>query len=253
MKTSRSSVLPSFPRVATLRGCVLAGLTLLLATTGARAAGVVTQAELPALAQQWLDRAVAKQEQRWQSPLRMRAELGRLDARLKLAACQRVEPYLPAGTRLWGSSRLGLRCLQGPTHWNVFMPVTVTAMGQAWVLRRDVSAGSVLQEEDLMAAEADWAAERSPVLVDKQEWVGHVATRLLATGQILREHMVRAPQVFQAGTQVRVLVQGGGFQIRADGQALTPGVVGQPARVRMSNGRVMSGMVLDARTVRLSI
>jgi flagella basal body P-ring formation protein FlgA len=65
--------------------------------------------------------------------------------------------------------------------------------------------------------------------------------------------MVRPAQVFQAGAQVRVLAGGVGFQITADGQALSAGVVGQLTRVRMDNGRVMSGTVLDARTVKLDI
>jgi flagella basal body P-ring formation protein FlgA len=59
--------------------------------------------------------------------------------------------------------------------------------------------------------------------------------------------------VFQAGAQVRVLAQGTGFQISSDGQALSAGVVGQPARVRMDSGRVMSGVVLDGHTVKLEI
>jgi flagella basal body P-ring formation protein FlgA len=65
--------------------------------------------------------------------------------------------------------------------------------------------------------------------------------------------MVRAARVFQAGTQVRVLVQGSGFQISSDARALSAGVVGETARVRMDNGRVISGMVLDARTVRVQL
>jgi flagella basal body P-ring formation protein FlgA len=65
--------------------------------------------------------------------------------------------------------------------------------------------------------------------------------------------MVRPAQVFQAGSQVRVVAQGVGFQIAADGQALTPGVVGQSARVRMDNGRVASGLVLDVKTVRIDL
>ena len=38
-------------------------------------------------------------------PLRMQVKLGQLDSRLRLAACAKVEPYLPAGSRLWGRSR----------------------------------------------------------------------------------------------------------------------------------------------------
>ncbi|MEK9952944.1 MAG: flagellar basal body P-ring formation chaperone FlgA, partial [Curvibacter sp.] len=151
------------------------------------------------------------------------------------------------------ASRVGLRCLEGATRWNVTMPVTVEALGTAWVLRRDVAPGTPLQAEDLEAAEVDWAAEPSPVLAGREVWAGQVAARALRAGQTLRENLVRAEQVFQAGAQVRVLVQGGGFRISAQAQALSAGVVGQPARVKMESGRVLTATVLDARTVRVEI
>jgi flagella basal body P-ring formation protein FlgA len=129
----------------------------------------------------------------------------------------------------------------------------VQALGSTWVLRRDVAAGSALTAGDLMLAEVDWAAEPSPVLARREAWEGQIAARALASGQALRENMVRAAQVFQAGAPVRVLVQGGGFQISAEGQALSPGMVGQSAKVKMESGRVLTVIVLDARTVRAYI
>lgn len=185
--------------------------------------------------------------------LRPEVVMGQLDSRLRLAPCGRVEFYLPPGLRLWGNTRLGARCLEGATRWNVTLPVTVQALGTAWVLRRDVAPGSTLEAGDLMPAEVDWAAEPSPVLASREAWIGQVAARALRSGQTLRENMVRAAQVFQAGAQVRVLVQGGGFQISAEGQALSPGMVGQPAKVKMESGRVLTVTVLDARTVRADI
>ena len=91
------------------------------------------------------------------------------------------------------------------------------------------------------------------MLAQSADWLGLVATRALGTGQTLRQSMVRAPQVFQAGSLVRVLAQGGGFQVSADAQAVSAGVVGQPAKVRMDNGRVLTGTVVDARTVKIDL
>ena len=65
--------------------------------------------------------------------------------------------------------------------------------------------------------------------------------------------MVKAAQAFAAGSQVRVLAQGPGFEISSDAQAITPGVIGQPVRVRMENGRIATGVVQDLRTVKLSM
>ncbi|MEZ5703721.1 MAG: hypothetical protein R3E42_19780 [Burkholderiaceae bacterium] len=67
--------------------------------------------------------------------------MGSLDSRLRLAPCQRIEPFLPPGTRLWGRSRVGLRCLEGRVHWKVYVPVTIKTWGPASVARPAVPGG----------------------------------------------------------------------------------------------------------------
>ncbi|QTN30577.1 flagellar basal body P-ring formation protein FlgA [Rhodoferax sp. AJA081-3] len=209
--------------------------------------------EVQAVAQDWLRDATAAAQPAGATALRMEVKLGNLDSRLKLAPCGNVEPYLPPGARLWGRTRVGLRCVDGMSRWNVSLPVTVNAYGNAWVIKGQVAAGSALTEDDVVEAEVNWAEENSPVVRDKALWVGQIATRALMTGQTLRQGMVRPAQVFQAGAQVRVVAQGAGFQVSAEGQALSAGVVGQVARVRMENGRVSSGTVLDTKTVKIDL
>ncbi len=243
-------------RLPPLLAAVVCAAALALGPAPARAQqapsdGAEVTPEFIASTQQWLDDAVSKAQSANPAPLRMEVGIGALDARLRLAPCSHVEPYIPVGSRLWGRTRLGLRCTQGGGRWNVFLPVTVKAFGPAWVLRDNVIAGSVLTAADAVQAEADWAAEPSPVIVEPAQWVGQVASRSLMAGQPLRQSMVKAAQAFAAGTPVRVVAQGPGFEISSDAEAITPGVVGQPVRVRMENGRIANGIVVDLRTVRL--
>ncbi|MDP1938023.1 MAG: flagellar basal body P-ring formation chaperone FlgA [Hylemonella sp.] len=238
--------------VASVRGAGLWLLGLLLAG-GLHAQGGVVEPELHGLTQRWVDQAMAAAQASGPTPLRMEVSVGALDSRLRLAACTQIEPYLPPGTRLWGRTRLGLRCLDGGVRWNVFLPVTIKAFGPAWVVKGSVAAGAVLTETDMLEAEVDWAQEASAIVFDQAMWLGQVAARPLSTGQALRQGMFRPAQVFAAGTQVRVVAQGPGFQITSDGQALSAGVVGQATRVKMDNGRIMSATVLDLRTVRVDL
>ncbi|MCW5235143.1 flagella basal body P-ring formation protein FlgA [Verminephrobacter eiseniae] len=182
-------------------------------------------------------------------PLRLQVSVGALDARLRLAPCARVEPYLPAGAQLWGRTRLGLRCVAGVSAWNVFLPIAIAAFGPAWVLTRNVAPGALLTAEDATEAEVDWAAEPAPVLANPALWQEQVATRQLRAGQALRQTMVRAPWLFPAGAQVKVQVLGPGYAVVAAGQALSAGATGQMVRVRMDNGRIVSGMVNAAGTI----
>src|SRR5690606_8630019 len=39
--------------------------------------------------------------------------IGDVDPRLHMAPCARIEPFLPAGARLWGRGMVGVRCVEG--------------------------------------------------------------------------------------------------------------------------------------------
>ncbi len=243
---------PSFTRV------LLASTALLLAVAAhaqqpASLEAGQAEPDFVQATRQWLDEAVAKSQSLSATPLRMEVSLGALDPRLRLAPCMQVEPHLPAGSRLWGRTRLGLRCIDGSARWSVFLPVTVKAFGPAWVLRDNVMAGAELKVSDALQTEADWAAEPSPVVLDPSQWVGSSAARGLLGGQALRQSMIRPAQAFAAGTQVRVIATGPGFTVTSDAQALGAGVVGQTVRVRMDNGRMTTGVVQDAKTVLLGL
>lgn len=248
-----SKLLPS----NSLRPAALGVLLALLAALGAQAQVLAPQeagtSELMDTTQRWLNDEVASVRPAGTAPLRMEVEVGALNPRLQLGACAKVEPYVPVGMRLWGKTRLGLRCLDGRSKWNVFLPVTIKAYGAAWVLKGNVASGALLTANDAIQAEVDWAEDRSPIVTDPAQWIGQVAAQNLRSGQALRQDLLKPAQVFSAGSQVRVVAQGVGFQITSSGQALSAGVVGESARVKMDNGRVMTGIVLDERTVQLTI
>lgn len=226
-------------------------IVLAAALSAAAAAQTADPAQaLRQAGQQWLEEATAAAPIHDARPQRVEVSVGELDSRLRLAPCSRIEPYLPPGTRLWGNTRLGLRCTEGTVRWNVSLPVTVRAFGPAWVARDAMPAGKVLTESDWVRGEADWASNPSPVVQDPVQWVGLVTTVPVAAGQTLRQSMLRTPQFFAAGAQVRLVTEGPGFAVSTDAVALNPGYAGQPARVRTEAGRIVSGTALDARTVR---
>ena len=95
----------------------------------------------------------------------------------------------------------------------------------------------------------DWAEHPTPVLVRQADWLGVTAARGLVAGQVLRQNMVRPVQVFKSGTEVKVQVRQAGFNLSATGFAMGHGFLGQPVRVKMPNGRVVSGRVRRDNTV----
>lgn len=185
-----------------------------------------------------------------------RAEVvpGRLDARLRLSPCEEVQPYLPQGARLWGATRVGLRCVKGVTNWNVYLPITVNVYGPALVSRTALPAGHVLSANDLTQAEVNLAEDKLHApLAEASALVGRALARPLAAGQALREPMLKARQWFTAGEKVRIRVSGQGYAVASAGEAITAGIEGQPARVRTEGGRVISGMPVGERLLEIAL
>jgi len=184
---------------------------------------------------------------------RLEVSVGQLDPRLRLAPCARVEPYLPDGMRLWGKARIGLRCTQGTTRWNVYLPITVKAFGSALVVTGNKAGGSVLTEADLTLGEVDLAETGSVAMTDARLVVGRTLTQTLKPGQSLRQSHLRPRQWFAAGETVTVSAQGAGFSVSGEGQALSNGIEGQPVRVRTESGRVLTGQAVGERRVELAL
>lgn len=178
---------------------------------------------------------------------RVEVEVGSLDPRLKLAPCQEIQPYLPANARLWGKSRIGLRCASGPTRWNVFLPVTVKVYAKALVATRALPAGTVLAESDLAQEEVDLAEDSAVALVLPDQAVGRSLERPVAAGRSLRQSHLKARQWFAAGETVQLVAQGPGFRVAGAGQALTAGIEGQPVRIRTESGRILTAEAVGER------
>lgn len=184
---------------------------------------------------------------------RVEVSVGQLDPRLRLAACPQIEPYVPEGVRMWGKSRIGLRCLQGPTRWNVYLPITVKVFGTALVATNDVSAGSTLAAADLTNAEIDLAEDNSAPVGRAEQAVGRILARPLKAGHGLRQSHLKARQWFAAGDTVTVQAQGIGFSVASEAQALNAGIEGQPVRLRTEGGRILTGHPVGERRVELSL
>ncbi|EHR72878.1 flagella basal body P-ring formation protein FlgA [Burkholderiales bacterium JOSHI_001] len=187
-----------------------------------------------------------------QPGVRVVVQPGALDTRLKLAPCARIQAYLPEGVPAWGRTRAGLRCLEGPVRWNVSLPLTVQVLARAAVLSAPLPAGTVITPEHLSEAEVDLAAQASPVL-PAAALLGRTLLRALPAGQALRAPDLKVRQWFAAGDTVRIVAQGAGYAVSAEGQALTAGLEGQPSRVRTDSGRVIVGRPVGERRLEVTL
>jgi flagella basal body P-ring formation protein FlgA len=256
---------PRRTRAATRWGAVLAATGAagwLVAAPGTAAASDAAwaraqQAGVPAAAWQHA-LALAREQAEAQAPAGARIEVqpGLLDVRLRLAPCAQVQAQAVPGAPWSGRTRVALHCAEAPAGhrpWRVHLPMTVQVWAPAFVLRQALPAGTALGAEHLAVAEAAWQPGLQHTLgpdAATPPW-GRLLARPLPAGTPLRAADLQQRRWFGSGEPVRVLVQGPGFAVVAQGQALGDGIEGRPARVRLDSGRVLTGQPVGEQQVRV--
>lgn len=167
--------------------------------------------------------------------------VGAIDPRLQFPACDPLEVFLPAGSRLWGNTTVGVRC-QAATPWTIYVPVSVKVMAQIAVAARPLAAGQVVSQTDVLLQSGDLAQLPSGTILDPAQVIGKNIINGAASGQAFRTDMLRAPQVIQQGQAVKLVAKGSGFQVSSEGKALANAALGQTVPVRTQSGQVINGI-----------
>ena len=174
-----------------------------------------------------------------------------LDPRTRLSACDAYEPFLPAGSKLWGKATVGVRCL-GPTNWTIYVPVQVNVSGSYLVSSRPMPAGHVLSEADVAVRSGDLGMLPPTILTDPSQAAGKTVKNGVGAGQPLRSDQLIAPWAVQQGQNVTTVSNGPGFTVSSVGKALTNAVAGQVVQVRTESGQVVSGIARAGGIVEIS-
>jgi flagella basal body P-ring formation protein FlgA len=182
---------------------------------------------------------------------RIDISVGQPDPRLRLAPCERAEPFLRNGARLWGHGFVGVRCVSG-AQWTVNVPVQVRVYGPGLVAARMLAAGRAIAESDVKTEELEWTRQPQGVARDLSDLQGRVPARAIEQGQpVGLALLAEAPAVAQ-GDPVKLVGLGSGFSITTDGVALASASAGQPVRVRIESGKVLTGTAREGRIVEVS-
>lgn len=183
---------------------------------------------------------------------RIEISIGATDSRLQLAPCQHAEPFLRGATRLWGRTFVGLRCAAG-AHWNINVPVQVQVYGPALIALHPLPSGQSIREADVKTDEVEWTREpQSSVVREFSQLQRRVPSRSIEAGQpIALAQLVDVPAIGQ-GDSVKLIGRGQGFSISTDATALASAPEGQPVRVRLESGKIVTGTARDGRIVEVS-
>lgn len=174
-------------------------------------------------------------------PGRATYSAGAIDSRLALAACGALEVFLPPGSRLWGNTSVGVRC-NAPVAWSIYVPVKVNVTGAYVTTSRALASGQLLSEADLVMNQGDLTQMPAGIVTEISQAIGKTLSNPLAAGQAVRADLLRKPNAVLQGQNVKVVSQGRGFSVSAEGKAIGNAGVGQVAQVRMHSGQMVSGI-----------
>lgn len=209
------------------------------------------QAQLPAAWRDRIDRLV-RESTELPPKARIEVTVGAPSPLLKLAPCNTIDASLPAQPRRFGNGRVTVRCTDG-ARWSLYLPLTVKVYAPAVVLAHTLPPGTELTAAHLKMAEVDIAASPSPTFEQFDAVIGRRLMTGLAAGSEVRASDLRARQWFAAGDPVTLVAAGNGFAVEGEGEAMAPGVEGQPVRVRTPSGRIVLGTPTGERRVEVPL
>jgi len=177
-----------------------------------------------------------------------------LDRRLRLAQCASPPTaQLPAGANLSSRVTVNITCA-GPTHWSLYVPVTVESRIPVLVLRHAVARDAHLTEADVAIEIRRTAGMATAYLSSVAELAGRTVRRPLAVGTVLSVEMFSADLVIHRGQQVTLVAGGPTLEIRAAGRALSDAAAGARIQVQnLSSMTVVEGVVESADEVRVAL
>jgi flagella basal body P-ring formation protein FlgA len=169
-----------------------------------------------------------------------------------LAACTTMQPFAPAGTRMWGRTTVGVRCA-GERPWTLYLQAKISVQATYYTASRAIAPGEPLSAADLVARDGDLTLLPQAVVTDPSQAIGAVALVRVPAGLPLRQDMLRSASSVTIGQTVRVVAQGPGFSISSEGSAMNNASPGQQVRVKTAGGQIISGIVKEGGTVEIQL
>jgi flagella basal body P-ring formation protein FlgA len=177
-------------------------------------------------------------------------QLGKIDNRLSLASCSKLEARLPTGNRLIGNTSIQVKCAKG-ANWSVNVPVAISIQSDYWVASRPLSNGAEVSESDIEKRTGDLAQLPPNAVLDFAQAIGRTVVGGIPVGAPLRSDLLRPPFAVKANEMVKVLAHGTGFEVASEGRAMGNANDGQPVKVKMITGAIVQGTARDGGVVEI--
>lgn len=164
-----------------------------------------------------------------------------IDPNIRLSACDNIKVFLPAGSRVWGKTSVGVRC-NGSARWTIYVQANVNVFGEYMVASGPLSRGTIVTDQDLSFVSGDLTKLPTGIFTDADQAIGRIVKMPVQAGSVLRQNVLKMPPVVQRGQTVVLTSAGNGFKVAAEGKALGDAIEGQVVQVKVASGQIVAGI-----------
>ncbi|MBS3804085.1 MAG: flagellar basal body P-ring formation protein FlgA [Oleiphilaceae bacterium] len=171
-------------------------------------------------------------------------EVGNLDSRLQLAACDNGPSVTFSGDP-WRSThpRLLISC-DGDRPWKLFLGTDLTIEGKALTAAQPLNRGTRLSETMITTSDVVVNSLRRGAVTKRQHLVGMEMRRTINAGTVFTPDLVTRPDAVARGDHVTISARSGNFSVRSRGKALANGRVGEQVLVEnLGSSRRVRGLI----------
>ena len=161
------------------------------------------------------------------------------------------DPSLAFPPKLIGTISIQLKCPS--IRWANQAQVLVETKRNYVALSKSLPAGAVIEGSDLVLVDSDWGVLPEQTIDTLDQATGKTLIRSLAAGVPITLNLLRQTSVIKSGERVRVLLIGKNFSVGGEGVALGNAGAGDQVKVKMGGGQVISGVVVRAGLVQVTV
>ncbi len=200
------------------------------------------------------DAVIAFAQRQAEPDTRYEITVDAVDSRIRLPKCGNSldvrgnNNFKPIGT-----ATVVVRC-NAAQGWMTYVPIRIKAFRKLAVLANPVLRGSVLHERDIVLREFDLGTFPNGYFASADAVVGKTAKRSLVSGTVLSPTMLAAARWVTRGDLVTLLIDAGGLQVRAQGEALADGSESDQIKARnVITGKIVNGHVVGPGILRVRL
>jgi flagellar basal body P-ring formation protein FlgA len=167
-----------------------------------------------------------------------------LDARLRVAACDRpLTGSLTDSNLLRAQTTVAVRC-EGPVRWTIYTSVNVESQATVLVARRALARNAETTAADFQLESRRVPGMISAYVTDTGALSGQRLSRPVVAGEPLSLESLAPANLIHRGQEVVLLARSGSLEVRVAGIALADGRASDRIRVQnVSSQRVVEGVV----------